>query len=211
VVATLADGSQIEARRVVLALPPRVLAQRVSFAPGLPEGAQRAMTGIPTWMAGQAKAVAVYDRAFWREAGLSGDAMSRAGPMVEVHDASPMSGGPFALFGFIGVPPRARLDAAGLRAAVLQQFARLFGPQAANPKQFYLKDWALDAETAVVRDGEPLSQHPAYGLPAAMAGLWEERLLFGSTEVAPQFGGFLEGALEAAERAFAKLAARVGP
>ncbi|MEM1154111.1 MAG: hypothetical protein AAGI44_08210 [Pseudomonadota bacterium] len=50
--------------------------------------------GVPTWMAGQAKVVAVYESPFWRDSGFSGDAMSRKGPLIEIHDASPASGEP---------------------------------------------------------------------------------------------------------------------
>ena len=34
-----------------------------------------------------------------------------------------------------------------------------------------------------------------------MRDLWDNRLMFAGTEVAAQFGGYLEGALEAAETA----------
>jgi monoamine oxidase len=200
ITASTRDGTQIRARRVVLALPPRVAAG-LSFLPDLPGEARTAMQGIATWMAGQAKALAVYDRPFWREAGLSGDAMSRVGPMVEIHDASPAEGGPYALFGFIGVPPLARSDAQLLRQQVRAQLGRLFGPAATAPRQLFLKDWAFDPFTATDQDQQPLYAHPRYGLPRALSRLWDGRLILAGTEVAPQFGGYLEGALEAAELA----------
>ncbi len=199
------SGVKITAQKVVLALPPRVAAQ-FSYAPALPSDALTAMERIPTWMAGQAKAVAVYDRPFWRESGLSGDAMSRVGPMVECHDASPLEGGPYAIFGFIGVPPDMRHDTEALRAQVRAQLVRLFGPAAQNPKRLYIKDWATDPFTATDLDQRPVLAHPDYGLPRALSGLWDNALVFGGTEVAPTFGGFLEGALEAAEQAHTALA-----
>ncbi|MFK7751121.1 MAG: flavin monoamine oxidase family protein [Sedimentitalea sp.] len=197
--ATLNDGRRITAQKIVLALPPRVIAAQIEFTPVLPKTAMQSMADIPTWMAGQAKAIAVYDTAFWREEGLSGDAMSRCGPMVEIHDASPAQGGPYALFGFVGLPPTARKDEGQLRDALLAQFQRLFGPKAANPRQLYVKDWAFDQNTATPLDQAPLYAHPQYGLPHALKGVWDNRVVFGGTEVAPQFGGYLEGALEAGE------------
>jgi len=198
ITATLSDGETLHADRVVLALPPRVAA-RISYFPALPDTAVHAMRGISTWMAGQAKAVAVYDTPFWREEGLSGDATSRLGPMVEIHDASPATDGPYALFGFIGLPPQARSDEQLLRRQLLAQLGRIFGSKAAEPEQLYVKDWAFDPHTATEADKAPLLAHPAYGLPRAMTGLWGNSLRFAGTEVAPQFGGYLEGALEAAE------------
>lgn len=200
------SGLQFEARQAVIAMPPRV-AGRMSFSPDLPPVVLSAMNGIPTWMAGQAKAIAVYDQPFWRKAGYSGDAMSRKGPMAEIHDASPAQGGPYALFGFVGIAPVARQDESRLRQAVIDQLTRLFGPEAATPKTLYIKDWAFDPFTAVEADQHPVYAHPAYGLPHSMAQLWEGRMIFAGTEVARQFGGYVEGALEAAETALTRLAA----
>lgn len=196
--AKLGNGEVFNADRVVLALPPRIAAQ-MTFEPALPNGTIQSMQAVSTWMAGQAKAVAVYDTAFWRGAGLSGDATSRFGPMVEVHDASPAKGGPYALFGFIGVAPQNRRDEDQLRQQLLAQLERLFGPKAARPAQLYIKDWAVDPFTSTQADQAPLYAHPAYGLPRSMTNLWDNKLLFAGTEVAPQFGGYVEGALEAAE------------
>ncbi|MEM8980926.1 MAG: FAD-dependent oxidoreductase [Pseudomonadota bacterium] len=202
--ATTADGKQIEAQHCVLALPPR-LASNLTFEPVLSESALQAMRGIATWMAGQAKAVAVYDRPFWREKGLSGDAMSRRGPLAEIHDASPAEGGPFALFGFVGVPPQARGDAQALKAQITAQLGRLFGPDAREPKDLLVKDWAYDAHSSMALDLQPLYAHPSYGLPHILRDVWDGRLLFSGTEVAPQFGGYLEGALEAAANTLTQL------
>ncbi len=212
ITATCAHGTGIEARKVVLATPPRIASQ-MHFTPDLQAQAQDAMQNVSTWMAGQAKAVAVYDTGFWRQAGLSGDASSRHGPLVEIHDASPTAAsgtdGPSALFGFIGVPPQHRTDKSGLSAAIIAQLVRLFGPQAATPKALFVQDWAFETLTATQADHAPLYAHPTYGLPAALSDLWDGRLIFGGTEVATQFGGYLEGALEAAEHAFKNCTADV--
>lgn len=203
-VARLEDSSAEDADQIVLAMPPRIAAQ-IRFEPALPIPAVHAMQSVGTWMAGQAKAVAVYDTPFWRDAGLSGDAISRRGPMVEIHDASPALGATFALFGFIGAPPQARADEQLLRRAVETQLIRLFGPDAADPKALYLKDWAFDPLTATKADSAPQHHHPHYGLPSVLEGLWDGRLIFAGTEVASQFGGYLEGALEAADFALTNL------
>ncbi|MDC0660574.1 NAD(P)/FAD-dependent oxidoreductase [Leisingera sp. SS27] len=204
VIARLASDQTITAQQVVLALPPRIASELIFF-PALPEAATAAMKTCATWMAGQAKAIAIYERPFWRAQGLSGDAMSRRGPMVELHDASPASGGPYALFGFIGVGPAQRRDERQLKDALKSQLGRLFGPLAASPLALYVKDWAFDPFTATKADRQPLYAHPHYGLPKSMTGLWDGKLIFSGTETAHQFGGYLEGALEAAEHALLRL------
>ena len=202
------DGTvqSVESRSAVLAMPPRIAAESVQFTAGVPQAALDAMRQIPTWMAGQAKLVALFDRAFWREAGLSGDAMSQLGPMVEIHDASPASGGPYALFGFVGYPADVRLQ---YREEVMTraraQLVRLFGDGAASPIDIMMHDWAQEAHTATPLDHAALTEHPIYGLPPALGDLWDGRLVLGSTETAPEFGGYLEGALEAAEIAFERI------
>ncbi len=204
VTAFASDGRTFTGQRVVLALPPRI-ADLMVFSPDLTPDAHAAMANVATWMAGQAKALAIYEHPFWREAGLSGDAMSRFGPLIEVHDATPEGEGLYALFGFVGVPASHRKDAETLKAGVLQQLVRLFGEAAAQPRSLQIKDWALDRFTATAADHRPLYSHPQYGLPQPLSRLWEGRLIFAGTEVAPQFGGYLEGALEAAENALEEL------
>lgn len=205
--ATLTNGLVIEAENVVLAMPPRIAA-RIQFTPELPSATHQAMLSIPTWMAGQAKALAVYDKPFWREAGLSGDAMSRRGPLVEIHDATPNEVGPHALFGFVGVPPHARTDKQALKDAISAQLVRLFGHVAATPQNILIKDWAAEQFTATEADAAPQYAHPAYGLPPELMNLWNGRLIFAGTEVARTSGGFIEGALEAADTAFDQLGRR---
>ena len=92
--------------------------------------------------AAHAKVVAVYDRPFWREKGLSGDGMSSVGPLGEIHDASPGSGAQGALFGFASWPARERA-APGLDfgQAAVKQLSAMFGPQAASPRRVFVKDW----------------------------------------------------------------------
>ncbi len=198
--------TKINSNKVVLALPPRIAADSIDFKPKLSLSHLKAMNDIPTWMAGHAKVMAIYEHAFWRDQGLSGDAISRRGPMVEIHDASPPSGGPYALFGFIGVPANHRKGhETALLDAAKAQLIRVFGNAANTPLDLILQDWALEDETATALDHEGLSHHPNYGRPSILKNLWDSRLILGSTETAPTFGGYLEGALEAAECVFDEL------
>lgn len=191
----------IHAGAVILALPPRIIAERIDFSPSLPDGILASMKDKPTWMAGQAKAVAIYDRPFWREDGLSGQVTSWSGPLQEIHDASPETGYG-ALFGFFGIPAKIRqeLGEEHLHYLVIDQLTRLFGPSAEKPMAFLYKDWAGDPQTAVEQDLPPLTSFPDYGLPAGMSS-WGKRVIFAGTETAPGHGGHLEGALLSAERA----------
>ena len=194
----LDDGRYWPAEHVVLALPPRVAAT-LDFVPALAPEQARALARVPTWMAGHAKFVAVYETPFWRDDGLSGDAMSHAGPLVEIHDASPLAGRPGALFGFYGVPAEIRRDHPGrLAEATMAQLERLFGPAARDPRQTRLQDWAFEPETATADDRTPPRAHPEYGPLSEFDPAWGGRLLLGGSETARTFGGYMEGALERA-------------
>ncbi len=196
----LANGDIIEGEKIILAIPPRV-ASKISYEPELSIPEVQALLAIPTWMAGQAKFVAVYDTPFWRVEGLSGDAMSRHGPMVEIHDASDAQTDVGALFGFVGVPANSRKGHGDeISQAAVQQLGRLFGDKALKPVKVFYQDWAEEIETSSEMDATPLAGHPSYGLPNVLSNVWDGRLLFGSTETASQFGGFIEGALERAEQ-----------
>ena len=155
-------------------------------------------------MAGQAKVLVLYDTPFWRLQGLSGDAMSRRGPLQEIHDASTPEGGLYALFGFVGVPVvHRRTNEVELKSAVLQQLSHLFGEQAARPREILLKDWALDPFTATEQDHQPVLAHPDNDPGELVEPALHQRLLWSGTETASMGSdnnGYLEGALESSER-----------
>lgn len=184
---------------VLLAIPPRLAANTIDFAPTLPDALQRQWQACGTWMAPHAKYVAVYDTPFWREQGLSGEARSAVGPMGEIHDASAESGDA-ALFGFLGVSAQIRQQTpeAVLLSHCRAQFVRLFGEQAAWPKAEFLKDWAGDPRTAVAADAHPDVDHPTPPPRTPHDGTWEGRLVGIASEWSPHFPGYVAGAVEAA-------------
>lgn len=203
-----ADGTAAHwcAERVLLALPPRLAASRIHFEPALPAALLSAWRATPTWMAPHAKYVAVFDAPFWRAQGLSGTAQSSLGPMAEIHDASPPEGDA-ALFGFIGVPARARQEfsESALRAACRAQLLRLFGASAAAPLCEFVQDWAIDPFTAGEADLD-VGGHHAEAPPAeASAGPWRSRLQGIASEWSPRFPGYLAGAVDAVERVLTRM------
>lgn len=193
-------ASTWRAEHVLLALPPRLAAQTIGFEPPLPVPLADEWNSTATWMAAQAKYVAVYDTPFWREQGLSGEGRSRRGPMVEIHDAS-MPGSGAALFGFIGVPAQARktVDDAVMHALCRAQLVRLFGSQAATPRADAVKDWAREPFTTVPADLIGEARHGAAPSNMASSGPWGCRLIGIASEWSPQFPGYVAGAIEAAE------------
>lgn len=199
------------AAQVIVTIPPRLLAQDVELAPSWPAELLHEMRSTPTWMAQHAKFVAVYRNAFWREQGWSGSAMSQRGPLAEIHDASDETGQTAVLFGFFGASAayRAGVGDAQLRRLALAQLQRLFGADAATPIATYIQDWSSQGFTASHSDQHPLAMHPRYQA-AQVPALWSQRLWLAGTERSAEFGGYLEGALDAAEQAVAGVLLQVG-
>jgi monoamine oxidase len=195
---TLGHVSNWSAGQVWLAMPPRLVVDRIEFSPALPATLAQEWQATPTWMAPHAKYVAIYDRPFWRGQGLSGEARSACGPLGEVHDAS-LPGGSAALFGFLGIAAQMRqgLPEDTLRSHCRTQLARLFGPLAATPRAELFKDWALDRHTATAADLDSPGRHPVAPAIGASSGPWAGRLVGIGSEWSQQFPGYVAGAIDA--------------
>lgn len=208
VTVTLASGETLNARRVIAAVPPRLVAGW-TMTPELPSELVSGLTRWPTWMAAHAKFVARFETPFWREAGLSGSALSQRGPLMEVVDHSDEKAGIHALFGFVGWPAQQRRQRgeAGLIGDALGQLKRLFGDAALSPTQTWLKDWSSDPFTAGPGDTAPPQGHPPYGEPALQQLWFGGRLAIAGAEADVRHGGLIEGALAAADAAVERLEA----
>lgn len=201
----------LSAEVVIAAVPPRLLAESIAFAPPCDATVTGRWRATDTWMAPHAKFVALYNRPFWREAGLSGTAQSFVGPMAEIHDATTASGRA-ALLGFlaVGAENRASLGEVALAEACLAQFVRLFGPEAGRPRQTLVKDWAREPLTAT-RDDRSAGAHPTAAAGAWVDDRWIGRLVLAGSETSAFEPGFMAGAVAAAAQAVAEVLRRLGP
>ncbi|MDK1386547.1 FAD-dependent oxidoreductase [Sinorhizobium sp. 8-89] len=184
---------------VIFALPPRLLQSVVTFQPEMDQAMSARWRSAATWMAPHAKFFAIYDKAFWREAGLSGTAQSMVGPLAEVHDASTATGAA-ALFGFVGIAAddRGRIGEEVLKKACVEQLGRLFGGEALRPRAVLLKDWSTDPATATA-DDRLGGAHPHPDRKPWVSGDWIGRVSLAGSETSPVNPGYLAGAVEAAE------------
>lgn len=203
-------AGELRAPRAILALPPAML-RRIAFAPALPLGRAQLHARMP--MGSVIKCVASYARPFWRQAGYSGEAFSTAGLVRATFDDCSPAGDHAALVAFVVgdaarelsrrcATPEAR------RAEVLAALAHLHGPEAAAPVDYVDKDWVADewAGGCYVGIMPPGLLGEAAGALRAPAG----RLHFAGTETARHHMGYLEGAIEAGERAAAEVVAALG-
>jgi monoamine oxidase len=197
-----ADGAHARGRRAILALAP-TLAGRIAYDPPLPGYRDQLTQRMP--MGTVAKCMAIYDEPFWRADGLSGEGTSDVGPVRLTFDNSPPSGSPGVLLGFLeGRQARelGRVPAEARRAAVIDCFARLYGPRAAKPVDYVEKLWAEEEFTrgcygCHMPTGGWTNYGPALREPIGPLG-------WAGAEYATVWNGYMDGAIRSGERAAAE-------
>jgi monoamine oxidase len=193
------DGVTVSARRAIVAVPPN-LAGRIEYDPPLPANRDQLTQQMPQ---GQTiKCQAVYEHAFWRSEGLSGEAVSDRGPVQVIFDSSPPDASRGVLLGFI--VGRAALEwndapAEERRGAVIDCFTRLFGERAAAPLKYVERNWEREVWTR----GCPVCRFGPGGWTAWGPYLREPigRIHWAGTETATVWSGYMEGAVRSGERA----------
>jgi monoamine oxidase len=198
------------AKRVVVAVPPKIVSEQITFDPPLSPEKQQAMTASHTWMAGVTKVSLVYPTRFWNEdMSNMGLPSHMEGPAFQVYDSSTKDGFVSALTFFTLVPPQspAWKDDKLLADQVASQIATVwkvsrrtdFTEQAKSFTDIHVKRWPL--ETYISEDPKPLQIH---GHPSPVRALstneWGGRLLFAGSETDQRSPGVMEGAVGAALR-----------
>jgi len=201
-VTVTSDRLVVKARRVIVAVPP-TLARRIHYAPALP--AQRVALTSKLPQGSLVKVTAVYERPFWRDAGLSGSALGD-GLIAATFDDSPPGGKPGVVFGFAGggaARAYRRLSRSARRAKVLDELTTFFGAAARNPTLLFDTDWAADpwsrgCPVAVYRPGVMSAHGPALRAPVG-------RIHWAGTETSDYWNGYMDGAVRSGERAAAEV------
>lgn len=196
---------RVEGDAVVVALAP-TLAARIRYDPPLPplrDGLTQRMPMGSAW-----KVHAVYPEPFWRADGLSGVSTSSAGPLTETVDNSTPTSPRGVLTGFSYSADAAALRGLspdGRRRCVLDAFAAVVGPRAADPIALVEYDWSADEWTrgcfgGVFTPGAWRAYGPRLRTPVG-------RVHWAGTETATRWSGYLEGAVRAGEQAAAEVLA----
>ena len=143
-----ADGDLVvRARRAIVAVPPN-LYTRIDFQPPLPRMRHQMHQHVSLGLV--IKVHAVYATPFWREDGLSGTVFAPYSAVHEVYDNTNHGDERGTLVAFISdlhADASFRKGPEAQRAAILEQLAAYFGPQALEPEVFYLSDWGTEEWT----------------------------------------------------------------
>lgn len=199
------DGFRRTARcAIVTAAPP--MSARISYDPILPSDRDQLSQRLHSIAV--VKIYLVYDRPFWRDAGLNGEAVIDSGPIPVIMDNTPpgYSGGVLVAFiegaDSLKWQLRTRDDR---RKAFVDTAVRVFGEQAGNPVEYLEYDWSMDEFTRGCYSGHfPPGAWTAYGsaLTAPVGAIH-----WAGTETSRTWTGYMEGAVRSGQRAAAEVLA----
>jgi monoamine oxidase len=161
----ITDDLTVRAKRLIVAVPP-AMAGRIRYEPGLPALRDQLTQRVPHGSV--TKTFAVYETAFWREDGLTGQATSDVGPVKVTFDGSPRGGRPGLLLGFVDGEDARVLNAlpeSERHRQELESYVRYFGEKARDAREVF--DYAWDNDT--IARGAPIGFTPARG-PALVRG-----------------------------------------
>jgi monoamine oxidase len=201
------DRAEVEAKRVIVAVPP-ILTGKIDYEPGLPDERVELIDHYPQGT--MTKAACVYDRPFWRDDGLTGQALYDRGPVSATFDDSPEDGSKGVIFGFVaGDQARefTKLSARERRAAVIANYVEFFGPQAAAPERYIETNWKRETWTRGCPVGIPgLGQLVARGRHLVRP---VGRIHWAGTETSNYWAGYMDGAVRSGERAAVEVIERL--
>ena len=195
--------AKYSARRIIIALSP-TLCSKIAFSPALPVARDQLHHRMP--MGSVIKAFALYDRPFWRERGYSGEVVSDGTCVRLAFDASIPGSMHGLLVGFIsGENAREWSDRTPREreAAVVSDFVRFFGEEASDHRGYLEQNWIAEEFSRGCYAGlMPPSVMTSFGNALRdPCGL----IHWAGTETARHWNGYMEGALEAGERAAAEV------
>jgi monoamine oxidase len=201
-VSLYSDADSLRARSAIVTGPPALTAL-IRYEPDLPQARAQLLQRFPQGSA--IKCEAVYDRPFWRDAGLAGQVTSDTGPVKITFDNSPPDGSPGVMLGFIeGHDARVYGPMAPdqRKAAVLECFVRYFGSQAASPRDYFDMNWSAEPWTrgcyvGFTPPGVLLDYGAAIRAPVG-------RIHWAGAETSDYWNGYMDGAVRSGARAAAE-------
>eukprot|EP00977_Amphora_coffeiformis_P001660 scaffold310_cov168-Amphora_coffeaeformis.AAC.55 len=198
------------ARRVVFAVPPRLLHEHIKFDPPLSPLKRQELAAAHTWMAGVTKIALQYSTRFWSNHSNMG-LPSHLGPAFQVYDSSTVDNSVSALT-FFALVDQDKEDVALAKqvANQMQEVWKYLGESAAANQvhsytQHHVQRWPQ--QTYISEDPRPSRIHP-HPQPERVLSEpeWDGLLHFAGSETDRLSPGVMEGAVGAAQRVLQALA-----
>uniref|UniRef100_A0A8D0SPU1 Amine oxidase n=1 Tax=Sus scrofa TaxID=9823 RepID=A0A8D0SPU1_PIG len=191
-----------QAKYVISAIPP-VLGMKIHFSPPLPMMRNQLITRVP--LGSVIKCIVYYKEPFWRHKDYCGSMIieGEEAPIAYTLDDSKPDGSCAAIIGFIlahKARKLARLTKEERLKKLCDLYAKVLGSkEALNPVHYEEKNWCEEQYSG--------GCYTAYFPPGIMTQYGRVlrqpvgRIYFAGTETATHWSGYMEGAVEAGERA----------
>lgn len=200
-------GQVHRSKYIIVALPPSEVL-RILFTPSLPLEHRQLLQRYP--VGHLTKFVITYPKAFWREKGFSGEVFScgryktehacDGGPVSATYDATTHDGQP-AIAGYMasktGIKWSSK-DPSHRKQSVLEMLSEFWGDWVLEPIDYVEKNWS---------DETYVGGCPMHGTAPGVMGWFHhirasfQRIYWAGTETATQWCGYMDGAVQAGERA----------
>ncbi|XP_077150934.1 amine oxidase [flavin-containing] A-like isoform X1 [Ranitomeya variabilis] len=200
-----------QSKFVISAIPP-VLTTKIHFNPELPSVRNQLIHRLP--MGSVIKCMVYYKEAFWRKMGCCGCMMiqDEDTPIGFTLDDTKPDGSAPAIVGFIlsrKASLFANLSKEERKRKICEYYAKVMGTEEAlHPVHYEEKDWCKEQYSG--------GCYAAYFPPGIMTQFGSVirkpvgKLYFAGTETATEWSGYMEGAIEAGERAAREIMCRMG-
>ncbi|XP_077150932.1 amine oxidase [flavin-containing] B-like isoform X1 [Ranitomeya variabilis] len=200
-----------QSKFVISAIPP-VLTTKIHFNPELPSVRNQLIHRLP--MGSVIKCMVYYKEAFWRKMGFCGCMMieDEDTPIGFTLDDTKPDGSAPAIIGFIlsrKASLFANLSKEERKRKICEYYAKVMGTEEAlHPVHYEEKDWCKEQYSG--------GCYTAYFPPGIMTQFGSiirkpvGNLYFAGTETATVWSGYMEGAIEAGERAAREIMCRMG-
>jgi monoamine oxidase len=200
---------QYQAKTVVSTLPPFLLLSRVKIEPSLPRPLTDVMQYTHTWMGESIKIGLRFPKPFWKNAHTSGTIFSNAGPITEFYDHTDHHQQYFALKGFLHNRYHA-LSRAERLTLVLNQLRKYYGSQVDHHIGYEEAVWSKEHYTYTPYKGY-IAPHQNNGHPIYQKAYFDNKLYIAGSETAPQFPGYMDGAVSSAHFVSQQIEQRLFP
>ncbi|XP_072913755.1 amine oxidase [flavin-containing]-like isoform X2 [Hemitrygon akajei] len=205
------NGERYKADYVISAIPP-ALTQQIHYSPPVPPLRNQLIQRVP--MGSTIKCMVYYSRPFWREKGFCGTMMieDEESPISLTLDDTKPDGSHPAIMGFI-LARKAQLllnlTKAERKKKICQIYARVLGTdEALHAVHYEEKDWCAEQYSG--------GCYTAYFPPGTFVQFGRVlrepfgRLYFAGTETATKWSGYMDGAVQAGERAAREVMCAMG-
>ena len=192
------NSNIFQANIVVSTLPPLLLKRTIDIEPALPNAVLETMENTHTWMGDSIKVGLTYQDPFWRADGTSGTIFSNVGPITEFYDHSNCEDNLYALKGFFNNTFHS-IGKENRLAMVLKQLRKYYGKVVDDYIRYEELVWRNEKQTYVEYENFVMP-HQNNGHSLYQKTYLGECLYIAGSETAQSYPGYMEGAVDSANR-----------